>query len=111
MQGVHTVSKAFKKQTVVVKSPSWFGLAIYLAIGAGLYLLFWGEPDWHRTFTYVFILLWPFILIGMFWAVILAGCGLFLLGGYIWYKWEDWGYTLQARRRRIKLNRNRLAGK
>lgn len=60
---------------------------LYFACGAGVYLLAWGEPDWHTTTPYVFLFVWPVVVI--WWALVwvakawLAICIFVAVGGAV----------------------------
>jgi hypothetical protein len=49
-------------------------LVVWLAAGVGVYLLAYGEPDWHAAFTYVFLVFWVFFVIWWIikWLVIIG---------------------------------------
>ncbi len=53
-------------------------LVVWLAAGLGVYLLAYGEPDWHGAFIYVFLVFWVFFVLWWIikWVIII---GLFAL--------------------------------
>jgi hypothetical protein len=53
-------------------------LVVWIACGLAVYLLAYGEPDWHAAFTYVFLVFWVFFVLWWIvkWVVII---GLFAL--------------------------------
>ena len=49
-------------------------LVVWLAAGLGVYLLAYGEPDWHAAFTYVFLVFWVFFVLWWIikWVIIIG---------------------------------------
>ena len=61
-------------------------LVVWLAAGLGVYLLAYGEPDWHAAFTYVFLVFWVFFV--MWWIIkwlVIIGLVMFAIGLVVSY--------------------------
>ena len=49
-------------------------LMVWLAAGLGVYLLAYGEPQWHGAFIYVFLVFWVFFVLWWIikWVIIIG---------------------------------------
>jgi hypothetical protein len=62
----------------------FFGFLVYIAMGLGLHILMYGEPNFNHAFVYVFMILWPVVVMWFFLYWTLVICGISAIIGSLW---------------------------